>query len=100
MSDATHNPNFAGFRATATDAITSMSHAHGQVLAQRDALLAQVAELTGELNARKVDACEVSKRCGELRAAAEALLPLLDDPRTYTWQEREPLVAKLRAALA
>ncbi len=78
MSDATHNPNFAGFRATATDAITSMSHAHGQVLAQRDALLAQVAELTGELNARKVDADEVSKRCGEMRAALNEAIDKLD----------------------
>ncbi len=34
---------------------------------------AQVAELTGELNARKVDCADLAKRCGELRAACDAL---------------------------
>ncbi len=46
--------------------------------AERDALAKQVAELTGELNARKVDACEVSKRCGELRAALNEAIDKLD----------------------
>ncbi len=66
-----------------------------KLLAQRDALQSQVAELTGELNARKVDADEVSKRCGELRAALNEAIDKLD--RGFYAAD---ISTRLRAALA
>ena len=66
MSDATHNPNFAGFRVTAVDAITSMSHAHGATLAQLETERALVTEASRTI-------AELHKQVSELRSACQAV---------------------------